>query len=64
MLKQILIKVQGYGLDVAGSGKRPEMASVENYRPVPCKTNRKLRVTSSFLRRSLFREASKKAVLL
>jgi hypothetical protein len=49
MLKQILNRVQGYGLDVAGSGKRPEMASVESYRPLPSRTNMKLTVTSSFL---------------
>jgi hypothetical protein len=61
MLKQTLNRVQGYGLDAAGSGKRPEMASVESYRPLPSRTNRKLGVTSSLLRTSLFHGASKKS---
>jgi len=40
------------------------MASVERYKPLPSRTNRKLRVTSSFFRRSLFHGASMKALLL
>jgi hypothetical protein len=63
ILKQILNRVQGYGLEVTGSGKRPEMASAESYRPLPSRTKGKLRMTGSFLR-SLFHVASKKALLL
>ena len=40
------------------------MASVERYKTLPSRTNRKLRVTSSSLRRTLFNGISKKALLL
>ena len=48
MLKQILNRVEGYGLDVAGSGRRPEMASVEsNKNAQKIRSDQKLRKKKS-----------------